>query len=374
VLYLRWVKEMNQRLAGRRNVINLAGSAFQLPEAAQWLDEELSKRGASLVAAKKSVGNDFGLPELKDAIRAAFQVPAEREILLTSGASGAIRFSLQLLLEGSGPRHLVVEQPVYEPLISIARRMGATVAMTRRDRTVNFVDEVARRLTRETIAVVLTNPHNPTGDLLAPDELRALAEAVASRTSDGVVIVDETFADLSSLSGWSAGNLDRRIVTISGLTKCYGLGSLRSGWLTVDRRRFPEAVDAWVDFENIGSPWLELLAARAIGQFNEWRPALAKRIVGARQTTSRWLESVVQEGLFAPDAIGESCVVFPRWLGETPPLELVERLVADYRVVVAPGEFFYPPAGQAIRIGYGGDQAELAEGLERLATGLRALA
>ena len=371
--YLRWVKELNGRLQGRRDVINLAGSAFHLPVATAWLDEQIASHGKSLVAAERLATNEFGLPELTERVRAAYQIPTEREVLVTSGSTGSIRLAYQLLLAGRGPQHFIAEQPIYEPLLSVARRMGATVDLAPRGRGDQFIDEVARRLTPATAAVVLTNPHNPTGDLMNEQRLRALADLVAARTREGVIVIDETFGDLSKLIGWSAGNVDERVVTINGLTKSYGLGSLRCGWLTVDRRRFPEAMNDWIEFENIGCPWTELLGARAIEQFDVWRPQVAAKLAASRRTLAAWLEETAEEGLLSHEPVGESCVVFPRWQGRTPPLELVERLIAEHGVLVAPGEFFYPAEGMAMRVGYGIDEGLLSEGLKRLKQGLLAL-
>ena len=86
-----------------------------------------------------------------------------------------------------------------------------------------------------------------------------------------------------------------------------------------------------------------------------------------------WLKAVAAEELLSQAPVGESCVVFPRWLGKTPPLALAERLIDDYGVVVAPGEFFYPAERMALRIGFGDDEIALAEGLDRLRRGLRAI-
>lgn len=373
MLYLRWVKEINDRLLGRDDVINLAGSAFHLPEATRWLERQLSEEGASLLAAERTTSNEFGLPELKERIRTAYQIPAEREILVTGGATGSIRFVYQLLLAGKGPQHFVAEQPIYEPLASMARRMGATVDLAPRGGGARFVEEVAQRLTPHTAAVVLTNPHNPTGDLLDRDQLRELVDVVAAKASSAVIVIDETFGDLSRHVGWSTGNVDPRIVTVSGLTKCYGLGSIRCGWTTVDAQRFPTVTDDWIEFENIGCPWTEQLGARAIGEFDSWRPLVATKLAAARDILSVWLGEMAEAGLLATAPVRESCVVFPRWLGDLPTLPLVERLLVDHGVLVAPGEFFFPTGGPSLRIGYGGSETKLREGLQRLSTGLRAV-
>jgi aspartate/methionine/tyrosine aminotransferase len=373
VSYLRWAKQKTEELRGNADVINLAGSAMELPAATEWFEEELRIRGDELVDAWKQASNEFGLARLKDQIRATFQVPVSHEIVLTGGASGAIRIVYAMLLAGRPKQRWLVEQPYYEPLASVAQRLGAQVEFAPRGAGCDFVDEAARRVTPETSAVVVTNPHNPTGDWLDHGALQRLVDVVAARAPQACVIVDETFGDLSPAVGRSAGNVDERIVTISGLTKCYGLGALRCGWATADRRWFPQLEDDWILFEDIGCKLTEVLGARALEHVEQWRPMVNARLAANRQTMAKWLGELSGEGLLASDGMGRSCVTFPKWLGRTPTFELVERLLQEQRVLVTPGEFFRPVEGMAMRIGFGGNGAKLQEGLRRLSVGLRAI-
>jgi len=373
VSYLRWAKQKAEELRGNADVINLAGSAVELPAATKWFEEELRIRGNEAVEDWKQASNEFGLARLKDQIRATFQVPVSREIVLTGGASGAIRIVYAMLLAGKPQQRWLVEQPYYEPLASVAQRLGAHLEFAPRGARFDFVDEAARRLTSETSAVVITNPHNPTGDWLDHGALQRLVDVVAARAPQACVIVDETFGDLSPAVGQSAGNVDERIVTISGLTKCYGLGALRCGWATADRGRFPRLEDDWILFEDIGCKLTEVLGARALEHIEEWRPIVNAHLSTNRQALAARLDALSAEGLLASDGIGGSCVMFPKWLGSTPTFELVERLLQEQRVLVTPGEFFRPVEGMAFRIGFGGDAERLQEGLKRLHRGLQAI-
>jgi aspartate/methionine/tyrosine aminotransferase len=187
------------------------------------------------------------------------------------------------------------------------------------------------------------------------------------------VIVDETFGDLAPAIEPEGDTLHPRIVTINGLTKCYGLGALRCGWVTADRRTFPRLVHDWIEFENIGCRLTELLAAEALDKLAEWRASGALNLERRRFAVQRWLDDEAGRGLLGHADMGESCVVFPPWLGKTPTIDLAEGLVRDYGVLVAPGEFFRPVEGMAIRIGIGGDDDRLLEGLKRLKNGLNAI-
>lgn len=373
VSYLRWAKQKTEELRGNADVINLAGSAVDLPAAAKWFEEELRIRGGEVIEDWKRASNEFGLARLKEQIRATYQIPASREIVLTGGASGAIRIVYAMLLAGRPKQRWLVEQPYYEPLAAIAQRLGAKVEFAPRGAGFDFVDEAARRVTPETSAVVITNPHNPTGDWLDHGALQRLVEVVAARAPHACVIVDETFGDLSPAVGRSAGNVDERVVTISGLTKCYGLGALRCGWATADRKRFPQLEDDWILFEDIGCKLTEVLGARALEHVEEWRPVVNARLSTNRQAMATWLDALSAEGLLTSDGIGGSCVTFPKWLGRTPTFELVERLLQEHRVLVTPGEFFRPVEGMAFRIGFGGDAERLQECLKRLHRGLQAI-
>jgi cobalamin biosynthetic protein CobC len=77
--------------------------------------------------------------------------------------------------------------------------------------------------------VALCNPNNPDGRRFAADRLLALADAVAER--NGMIVVDEAFADLESDGLSLASQLPHRaIVVLRSFGKTYGLAGLRLGF------------------------------------------------------------------------------------------------------------------------------------------------
>ncbi len=118
---------------------------------------------------------------------------------------------------------VAVEIPRYAPLAQIPKSLGALVKPIVRAHN-GRLGKIAKRAT----LVVVTNPHNPTGRNLTKADWDDLGEA-ADRGA--VVIVDEVYRELQPKPPKVAAARHPRFVTTGGLTKAYGLGALRLGWI-----------------------------------------------------------------------------------------------------------------------------------------------
>ncbi len=81
---------------------------------------------------------------------------------------------------------------------------------------------------RNARCAVLCNPNNPDGRTARPEALRALAAALAAR--DGLLIVDEAFADLEDGLSLAPQLPHRSVVILRSFGKTYGLAGLRLGF------------------------------------------------------------------------------------------------------------------------------------------------
>src|SRR5262249_51652914 len=91
-------------------------------------------------------------------------------------------------------------------------------------------DELARMVSSRTRLVIITSPHNPSGVVVSESALRRLAE-IAERTGT-YVLVDEVYRDaLFELAPPVSAKLSRCFIVTNSLTKSYGLGGLRCGWI-----------------------------------------------------------------------------------------------------------------------------------------------
>ncbi|MEO7112136.1 MAG: pyridoxal phosphate-dependent aminotransferase, partial [Polyangiaceae bacterium] len=176
-----------------------------------------------------------GWKKARTAIARANDVP-ESEALMTLGTAHAVWLAYASLL--SPGDEILIEQPSYEPLVNAALGMGLKIKRFDRPESKGFAldpEAVARAITESTKAVIVSNLHNPSGARASRDVLLACAKA-ADRVG-AFLIVDEVYAPFDTLcddSGvWkdSARKIAPNVVALSSLTKCYGLGSHRIGWL-----------------------------------------------------------------------------------------------------------------------------------------------
>jgi aspartate/methionine/tyrosine aminotransferase len=275
-------------------------------------------------------------------------------------------------LVGAGDQ-VLVERPGYDPIIGAARLMGAEVVRFDRRLEAGWaldLDALRARLTPRTRIIAVTTPHNPSGSRLDRDALLALGN-LAERAG-AVVLVDEVYHDAANLVNRdhrpSAAALDGPFIVTSSLTKSYGLAGLRCGWIIapaslVERlRRTRDVVD------NAGSAPADRLGAYGFAHLDtlskRTRAILGGNIARARAFFARHPSLEIAEPPVAS-------VVFPRVAGQADSGPLIDHLLTNHGVAVAPGRFFELPAH--FRISLAGAPAKLDEGLSKLEATLREL-
>lgn len=159
-------------------------------------------------------------------------------------------------------------------------------------------------------------------------------------------------------------------ISIGSLTKAYGLGALRIGWILLgeglERERVHLQDMAYLAY--VDPPTATLRAARvALDRLPQLLEPLARIERESRPAWKRWLESTDGVAASTPEF---GIIAFPRVTGAEDTLALAEFLVREHQVDVVPGEFFGLPGH--IRVGCGVPAATLSEGLARLTRGLEA--
>jgi aspartate/methionine/tyrosine aminotransferase len=361
---------MKRKIAqSKPGLANLAISGVGTEFANRWQNDVLTRRAAEIIE-RSGEPNQFGLESLKRAIRAAYDLPPRCEIATALGASGGYRLVCEMLLAGRPGAELVIEAPVYEPLRRIPERMGAKLTFAG---VSGEVAEFARLVTDRTVAIVLTNLQNPTGHWLDYPQLRGLVDALRAIGSSAHVVVDETFLDIGPQPGTTAAGVDPRMITISSLSKSHGLPALRCGWVTADPVAVPNFMDDAVLFQNIGGKLAEVLGAMAIEEISSFRQAATEHLAANRGLMAAWMRDMADAEVVEPQDLPAGCIVFPRLKTDGRTDVLVEKLDAQFDVLVAPGCFFGDGNDDRIRIGFGGNRENLERGLARLAEGLTAL-
>ncbi len=309
------------------------------------------------------------LPEVRARLARLFGLPAER-VFPTAGASGAMQLLAQRYF-APGVR-VVTEIPSYEPFRALPTRQGAELRIVERRLEEDWYLDPAR-VERELAGagrghVFVTNPHNPTGACLGEEEIRSLARAAAAH--GGVLISNEVYMEFARPDERvHAFALAENAISIGSLTKAYGLGALRVGWMLLGEGlagELPHLLDlSYLDHVDLPTPSLRL-AARALDRLEDLLVPVRRFETECRPSLVTWLEESRQVvGL--PPRLG--LAAFPRVEGVPDTRNLARHLAASSGVDVVPGEFFGAPGH--VRVGYGVPRETLVEGLARLEAGIR---
>jgi aspartate/methionine/tyrosine aminotransferase len=306
----------------------------------------------------------YGWPPLLQRLAAKCGVSPDN-VVAAMGTSMANHLALAAL---AGPGdEVVIERPAYDPMVSVARYLGAEVRRFDRRAEDGFAvrpDEVARAVTPRTKAIVLTNLHNPSSALIDTATLRqlgAIARDVGAR-----VLVDEVYLDsLFERTPPSSFHLDNGcFVVTSSLTKAYGLSGLRCGWVLADpdlARRMWRIDDLFA----ANPPHVaEQLSALALDHL----PAIAARAKALLEKNRGIVNGFLQSRTDLDwDRLGHGMTTFPR-LKSGNVDELCHRLRERYETTVVPGRFFEMP--DHFRVAVGCPTETLREGLARLGAAL----
>lgn len=306
----------------------------------------------------------YGYPPLQERLATKTGAPIEC-IVPSIGTSMANFVALGALIEPGD--EVLVERPTYHPMLQIAQWRGAQVQRFERAPETNFaidLDALAHQITPQTKLIVLANLHNPSSAFIAEEDLRSLGELAAK--VGALVFVDEVYMETLFDQPWrSAFFLGDNFITTNSLTKAYGLSGLRCGWILTPERLKPKLWNV-IDFTyGIPAHPAERLSALALDHLPRIAARARALVEANRVTANEFLAQNADCVVCGPSRLGTT--IAPRLLRGSVG-EFCDRLRAQYETTVVPGDFFEMP--NHFRIGLGGDQEILAEGLRRISAAL----
>ncbi len=309
----------------------------------------------SLFATRLGYTEPEGIPELRREITRLYSAPTDPgHVFVTIGAIEANYLLLSTLLE-SGDR-FIVQTPYYQQLSQVGIDIGATALLWQYHEDRGFdLQEFKALLDQKPTLVMLNTPHNPTGFIFSPYEMRQIADLCLER---GIYLLsDEVYRELGETLLPSIRDYSSEAVSIGSMSKSYGLAGLRVGWMVGP----PEIIArcaAKRDYTSLCSPSIgQHLALTALRHRNKiWD---RNRRLRLRNMTI--LENALRTNPNLTWQKAEAGVV--AWVGYSSkiPSEQVGWELHRRGVLVAPGIFF----GQEghFRLGFGGNSCELEAGL-----------
>lgn len=389
--FARWLPSVRKQMGGGIGYLRYCsdrGLAIPLEElialSDYWSTSEadsidLAKIGPRLdapsparIASPRGYPQPGGGMELRSAIadhlcNGGLTVDAADEVLVTPGAISAWSTALDTFVN---PGDRVVAFEPCSPLFNIGlkhRRARVHWIATATDNGfVRFDVNRLRRALSGAKMIVLSHPVNPTGGVFAAEELDQIAWWANRRNV--LIYCDESFAAFrfegEHVSLGSLESARRRTLTAGSLSFGWGQAALRIGWLAGYRHLLgPCAVMC-----ALNNPF--------IPSANQQSALMALRQSPTSQSAMR--DSVAEKRLFIHERLRD-LGFDPNWPAgglfawfSVKPFkmqgrEFADRLFAEKRVLVSPGELFGPSAADYVRLSLAADDGRLREGLTRLA-------
>ena len=335
---------------------------------------------AALADGRTQYTDATGLPALRQRIAAwygqRYGVEIDpRRIVVTAGASAALQLICLALFEPGD--EVLMPDPSYPCNRHFVAAAGATARLLPASPEARFqLDAASARAawTPATRGVLLASPGNPTGTSIAPDEMAAIAQAVAER--GGVTLVDEIYLGLSyderyGQTALALPGVADSLVSINSFSKYFGMTGWRLGWLVL-----PPALVGPVErlAQNLYICPSTLAQHAALACFEPESMAEYER---RRAEFRRRRDHVVP----ALEALGLPVPVVPdgafyAWFDcsrhASSSWAFCQRLMQSAHVALTPGRDFGPHAAERyVRLSFASSQEQLDTALARLSRELR---
>lgn len=313
-----------------------------------------------------------GLPALRSVVAHKLErdnqiaVDPDHQVLVSNGVSQGIGVMLDTFVDW-GERVVILDPSFFiYRLAALNRGAKVTQVPTWLDagRT-RFEESVLQKSLRGAKVLFLNSPSNPTGGVLAAEDLERIA--YWCHRHDVLIFSDEVYERFQyEGTHQSIGALDRareRTITANGLSKSHGLAAMRIGFLAGSRYLIQPMIVSKLSTSPFVSVAAQRMAVAALEQ-----PPAAFGPVRARYQARR---DAVARALFAAGLPHERPAgAFYFWVpvrlfGMTG-AEFTRRFLAEEHVKVMAGEPYGKSGHEFIRISYAGDGRRLAAGLAKL--------
>ncbi len=320
----------------------------------------------------------LGLPALREAIAGYYGERHDVDVspgrvAVTTGASGALLLVMAALFD-PGDEVLLADPgyPCNRHFARVVEARGVGVPLGPESAFQLTAELVARHWGPRTRGVLVANPGNPTGTLIAAAELAAIREVARAR--GGWLIVDEIYHELIyDRVEPSAAVLGDDVIVINSFSKYFLMTGWRLGWLLAPEALIP-AIDRLAQNLFLAPPTVAQHAALAALQ-PDTRPLLEARKTELGMRRDLLLPELSRLGFDLPVAPQGAFYVYAGIARFGLDSEaLAEKLLLEADVAITPGtDFGGHDARRHVRFAYTTSAERIRAALARIESALKPL-
>ncbi len=306
----------------------------------------------------------LGKQELRESLISNCNNLIANQVLITNGAAGGLFIVSTSLLDKQD--HLIVVSPNYANNIETPELIGCKITKIPLKVEQNFkldINSIECAIKSNTKLISLTTPHNPTGGVLSKEEITQLIQL--ANKHNVYLLFDETYKGLTEGDDLPfLADLSDKIITVSSLSKAYGLPGIRIGWLMSQDETLNEKFLAAKEQIHLTNSILdEEVAYQFLRQKEYFLDKIKKHVLDNFQLVEDWINENKYISWVKPSG---GVVCFP-WLSKEVDISKFYNILNnDLGTWVGPGHWFNMD-DRFFRLGYGWpNKEELIKGLENI--------
>ncbi|MCR3761547.1 aminotransferase A [Clostridium felsineum] len=290
---------------------------------------------------------------------------ADKEIIVTNGATEAIDISLRTILEKND--EVLLPAPIYvgyEPVITFCGAKPVYMDTSSNNFVLN-AEIIKRHLTEKTKCLILCYPCNPTGSIMDKNALAEIAKLLKDK--DIFIISDEIYSELTfNNTHYSIANfkdMRDKVILLNGVSKSHSMTGWRIGFIFAPEYLTSQIFKLHQYGTTCSCSISQYAALEALTNgFNDSeymkKEYIKRRDFIYEELISMGLTVVKPEGAF---------YIFPSIKKfNVSSLDFSIKLLEKEHLAVVPGSAFSPLGEGYIRISYAASMNELKRGMEKL--------
>jgi alanine-synthesizing transaminase len=300
------------------------------------------------------------------------------DIYLGNGASELIMLSMNALLN-SGDEVLVPapDYPLWTAAVSLSGGNPVHYMCDEQAGWLPDIDDIKRKITPNTKAIVVINPNNPTGALYSDDVLREIVEL--ARQHQLIVFADEIYDKVlyDGVRHTSIASLadDVLFITLNGLSKNYRSCGYRAGWMVVSGEKkhakdYIQGLNMLTSMRMCANAPGQFAIQTALGGYQSIDDLVAPggRLARQRDLAHKLLTDIPGVSCVKPNS---ALYMFPRLDPALYPIaddqQFAYQLLAEEKVLIVQGTGFNYPTPDHFRVVFLPNTDDLAESMGRIA-------
>ena len=319
--------------------------------------------------------NVAGIPEVRKAIvdRHACDFGSDYapdECVFTTGGKLALFNAIQVLVDHGD--EVILPVPYWVSFKDIIQYAGGTAVMVETDEAENFrltAKMIEDAITPKTKAIILNTPSNPSGAVVAPEDLEAIVRLAHKHRI--YVLLDECYVYLNFtgeiVSGASFTDCKEHVIVLGSLSKTYAMTGWRAGFALGPKAIIAAMSKLQSQSTSNAASMVQRASIAALSGSQECVAEMRAEYITLRDRVLEGFKTIPGLTCTVPQG---AFYVYPNiknFIGKggiTSAADLVAKLLSEAHVVVVPGEAF--GTNEHIRLSYAVSHEVVDEGVKRM--------